>query len=140
MRVTTSRWWWAVTLAGLSVLQLLALAWFGPRRGLQFRDVQELKTWADVRGLHCRSDWKDGRVTDGLAVSVRPLTWEQVMRLFPKGAPGKGPNWEGVIWAINCSADLEALAEPPYGECRVWGGILVSGDRRLLDRLESEEQ
>jgi hypothetical protein len=94
MRVPTFRWWWAVALAGLSVLPLLlAQARFGPRRGLQFRDVQELKTWAEDRGLHCRSDWKAGRVTYSLAVSVHPLTWEQVVRL--QALPRQGPHWEG---------------------------------------------
>jgi hypothetical protein len=132
--------WRAVALAGLAVWPLLVLAqaWLGPRQGLRFRDVRELQAWAEGRGLHCRSDREDGRVTTGLAVSTRPLTWERAGRLC-QGAPGQGPGWEGVIWAINRPANLNALAGAPWdAESRVWGEVLATGDRRLLDRIEGE--
>jgi hypothetical protein len=130
-----------LVLVALAVLPLLwlAQAWLGPPQGPRFRDVRELQAWAEGRGLHCRSDWQDGRVTAELALSTRPLTWEQVGRLC-RAAPGQGPDWEGVIWAVNRSAALEDLPVPPWdGECRVWGGVLVTGDRRLLDRIERGE-
>jgi hypothetical protein len=140
MGVLNARGWRPVALATLAGLPLLwlALARLTPRQGLRFGNVRELKAWAEGRGLHCRSDWEDGRVTDGLAVSTRPLTWEQVGRLC-RAAPGKGADWEGVLWAVNRASALEVVPTPPGdGECRVWGGILVTGDRHLLDRLEGE--
>jgi hypothetical protein len=139
MNTPRTRWWY-VALAGLAGLPLLwfARAWVGPRQGLCFRNVGELKSWAEGRGLCCRSDWEDGRVTGGLAVSTRPLTWEQVGGLC-RATTGQGAHWEGVIWAINWPPGSSRLPTPPWdGECRVWGGILVTGDRRLLDRLEGE--
>jgi hypothetical protein len=139
--MSTPRPWlkWQVALAGLSVLlALLARAWLGPRQGPRFRNVRELRAWAERRGLHCRSDAQDGSVTGGVAVSTRPLTWEHVGRLC-RAAPGKGARWEGVIWAMNRARGVDTLPTPPWdGECRVWGGILVTGDRRLLDRIEGE--
>jgi hypothetical protein len=138
MSVPRPRLWFPLGLVALAVppLLLLSRAWLGPRQGLRFSDIRELKAWAEGRGLHCRSDWQDGRVTGGLALSTRPLTWEQVGRLC-RAAPGQGPDWEGVIWAIDRSSALGALAGPPWnGECRVWGGVLVSGDSALLDRIE----
>ena len=91
MGVPRRRLWFLVVLVGLAVLPLLwlARAWLGPRQGPHFGNVQELKAWAEGRGLHCRSDWQDGRVTSGLAISTRPLTWEQVGRLC-LAAPGRG--------------------------------------------------
>src|SRR5262249_14284532 len=108
--------------------------------GLRFRDVRELKAWAEGRGLHGRSDWQDGRVTGGLALSPRPLTWEQVGRLC-RAAPGRGPAWEGGLWAGARSAAVGAVAGPPWhGACRVWGDVLVSGAPALLDRVERGER
>jgi hypothetical protein len=140
MSIPRFRGWWQVALAGLAVvpLWLLGQAWLGPREGLRFRNVRELKAWAEGRGLHCRSDWEDGRVTSGLAVSTRPLTWEQVGRLC-LATPGQGAGWEGVIWAVNWPCGPDPTRQPPWdGESRVWGKVLVTGDRGLLDRLEGE--
>jgi hypothetical protein len=140
MRILKPRLWWYVALAGVALLPLLLLtpARRSPRQGLQFRNVKELKAWAEGRGLYCRSDWEDGRVTDGLAISTRPLSWEQVGRLC-RSAPGNGAAWEGILWAMAPPADRDGVPVPPWaGECRAWGGILVTGDRALLDRLEAE--
>jgi hypothetical protein len=140
MSLPRSRRGRCVLFAGLSVLPLLwlAQAWLGPRPGPRFRDVRELKAWAEGRGLHCRSDWEDGRVTSGLAISTRPLTWDQVGRLC-LAAPGRGAGWEGVIWAINWPSGPGPARQLPWdGESRVWGQVLVTGDRGLLDRLERE--
>src|SRR5215469_5581564 len=84
---------WSLTLAGLTLLPFLwvALAWLGPRPSPQFRSVRDLKAWAERRGLYCCSDRKDGRVTAGLALSTRPLSWEQV-----SGIPKEpGAHWDG---------------------------------------------
>jgi hypothetical protein len=140
MRTLKPRLWWYVGLAGLALLPLLLMvqARRDRRQGPQFSDVQELKTWAEGRGLYCRSDWEDGRVTDGLAVSTHPLTWEQVGRLC-RSRPGKGADWDGVLWAMAPPSDRDATPVLPWaGECRVWGKIFVTGDPALLDRLESE--
>jgi hypothetical protein len=108
-------------------------AWFGPRRPPAFCDVRELQAWAGRRGLHCRSDSKDGKVTRSLAVSIRPLTWEEAACAvrYRRG------NLPGVLWAINWSPSLKL---PPGGAaCRVWGQVLVTGDPHLLDRLERDD-
>jgi hypothetical protein len=142
MRILKPRLWWYVALAGLSVLPLLLLAQArrSPQPDLQFRNVRELKAWAEGRGLYCRSDWEDGRVTDGLAISTHPLTWEQVGRLC-RSMPGKGGDWEGVLWAMTPPSDREVIPVLPWaGECRVWGEILVTGDPALLDHLEGESK
>jgi hypothetical protein len=142
MRCLKPRLWWYVALAGLALLPLLLFTQprHRPRQGLQFASTQELKAWAEGRGLYCRSDWEDGRVTDGLAISTRPLTWEQVGRLC-RSAPGKGAEWQGVIWAMAPPGDRDAVPVLPWdGECRAWGEILVTGDRAFLDRLEGESK
>ena len=122
--------------AGLVCL-LVAPAWLAPGRAPCFRDVQELRAWAEARGLHCQSDRQDGRIFNGMAVSTRPLTWLDAggwARLQLSGHEGAG-----LVWAINRGPNLDRLSGPPwYGECRAWGGILVTGDPRLLDRLEAE--
>jgi hypothetical protein len=140
MTVPRPRLWFSIGLVALSVLPLLWLgqAWFGPRQGLRFRNVRELAAWAEGHGLHCRSDAQDARVTNGLALSRRPLSWEQVGALR-KAGQGQRPEWKGVIWAMNFSPALKALSEPPWdGECRVWGDVLVTGDPVLLDAVEQE--
>jgi hypothetical protein len=134
--------WRYFAMAPLVLLPILLLGYekLRPRHGPQFSNVQELKAWADHRELYCRSDWEDGRVTAGLAVSIHPLTWEQVGRLCV-GRQKHGPQWEGIIWAINRQTDLDATPVAPWdGECRDWGVILVTGDRRLLDLIELEER
>jgi hypothetical protein len=139
MTMPSFRPWLPVALAGAGVLAILLLihAWAGPRPGPRFRDVRDLKGWAERHGLYCRSDWQDGRVTAGLAVSTSPLTWERVSCL-PRGDVKAAP-WQGVVWAINRTPALDGMPAPPLdGECRVWGGILVTGDPRLLDHIEGE--
>jgi hypothetical protein len=129
---------WPLTLAGLTLLPFLwvALAWVGPQPSPQFRSVRDLQAWAERRGLYCCSDRKDGRVTAGLALSTRPLSWEQVSGI----AKEPGAHWDGVVWAVDVTPQVEGMSEPPWqGECRRWGRILVTGDCRLLDRIESEE-
>jgi hypothetical protein len=141
MKVPRPRLWFSVLFIGLAVLPLLWLGqtWFGPRQGPRFRDVRELAAWAADHGLHCCSDWRDGRVTTGLALSRHPLTWEQV-GLLSRAIPGRGPEWEGIIWATNYSTALKGLTGPPWqGECRLWGDVLVTGDPVLLDRIERGE-
>jgi hypothetical protein len=111
---------------------------FGPGRSPAFRDVRELQGWAERRGLYCRSDRKDDKVVFTLAVATRPLTWEQVNShaLRPPG-PAVDHAWQGVVWAINRPANAANMAAPPwFGECRAWGGVLVTGDRSFLDQLE----
>jgi hypothetical protein len=138
MKTPMLRGWWSLALAGAAAAALLALAaaWPGQRSALRFRDVRELRAWAERRGLHCRSDWQDGRVTATLALSAHPLSWEDVSRLCP-GARGGGAGREETVWAVNCSPGLEELPVPPWnGECRAWGDVLVTGDPELLDRLE----
>jgi hypothetical protein len=95
--------------------------------------------WAERRDFYCRSDWEDGRVTATLALSIHPLTWEQVERLCVAGHK-QGPQWEGIIWATNRQTNPDVTPVSPWdGEYRDWGGILVTGDRRLLDLIEREE-
>jgi hypothetical protein len=130
--------WRPLALGGLVVLPVLVLTQtcLGPRQGPCFRNVQELKTWAEERGLYCQSDRRDGKVAAKLALSTRPLTWQQVGGLLKQ----PGAHWDGVIWAINRTTGTDAAPVPPWnGECRVWGGILVTGDRHLLDRIEDDE-
>jgi hypothetical protein len=141
MSLLRFRLWRPVALAGFLVLPLLVLTQtcLGPRQGPCFRNVEELKTWAEERGLYCQSDRRDGKVAAGLALSTRPLTWQQVGGLC-RTTGGEGAAWEGIIWAINRTTGGDAAPVPPWnGECRVWGGILVTGDRHLLDRIEDEE-
>jgi hypothetical protein len=139
MRVLKPRLWGYATLAGLAVLLLLlALARQGAREGLRFRNVQELKVWAEGHGLYCRSDWEDGRVTDGVAIATHPLTWEQVGRLC-RSMPGAGDEWDGVLWAMTLPGNRDVEPILPWGgDCRRWGEILVAGDPALLDRLEGK--
>ena len=123
----------AVPLLGLSLARPVAP---GPPR---FHNVRELKAWAEARGLYCRSDAKDGRVSHGLAVSTRPLTWEEVASLGLLRRPGHEAGLAGILWAINRGREVDSLRGPPwYGECRAWGCILVTGDVKLLDRVEAE--
>jgi hypothetical protein len=138
MKILKSRLWWPVALAGLILLLLLlARSKLSSPQGLKFSNVQELKVWAEGRGFHCQSDREDGRMTTALAVSTHPLTWEQVGHLC-RSTPGERDEWKEVIWAINLPSDWEAAPVLPWaGECRLWGGILVTGDRHLLDRLET---
>jgi hypothetical protein len=131
------RGWWSTALAGAAAAALLTLAQVWPARpaGPRFRDVRELRAWAAGRGLYCRSDWEDGRVTAALAVSTRPLTWGEVGRLCP--AAGARLAGKGVLWAVNRSPGLDGMPAPPWdGECRAWGGILVTGDPDFLDVIE----
>jgi hypothetical protein len=134
--------WRYFAMAPLIVLPILLLGYekLRSRPGPQFHNVQQLKAWAESREFYCRSDWEDGRVTSSLAVSIRPLTWEQVGRLCV-GRHRQGPQWEGIIWAIDRQTNLDVAPVPPWdGECRDWGGIQVTGDPRLLDRIEHEER
>jgi hypothetical protein len=134
------RIWRYLAFAGLALVPLLALApmCFGPRQGVHFRDVRDLKAWAEDHDLNCRSDRKDGTVSAGLAISTRPLTWKQVGGLC-RARPGQEIKWEGVIWAINRPAGMDAMPASPWqSHYRIWGGILVTGDRNLLDRMEAE--
>jgi hypothetical protein len=140
MTVLRPRIWRFAALAGLTVVPLLVLAKtsFGPGQGVRFSDVQELKVWAENHGLYCRSDRRDGKVSSGLAISTRPLTWKQVGGLC-RARPGQRVEWEGIIWAINRPASADGISASPWqSECRVWGGILVTGDRHMLDRIEGE--
>jgi hypothetical protein len=140
MSVPRSPFWRYIAVAPLIVLPILLIGYekLGSRHGPHFNSVQELKAWAGSRELYCRSDWEDGRVSAGLAVSIHPLTWEQVGRLC---VGRQGPQWEGIIWAIDRQTNSDVAPVPPWdGECRDWGGILVTGDRRLLDRIEHEER
>jgi len=120
---------WFSLVFGLLLVLLLG-PWFRPQPYPNFNNVQELVAWAKDHGLHYRSDWQDGRVTSGITLSTRQITWEQIC-LLCRAAPGQRPNWKGVIWAI----DRGTLTTPPW-ECRVWGKILVTGDPALLDRIE----
>jgi hypothetical protein len=138
MSILRPRSWLYVALVGLGGLLLLAQAGRGPRPGPCFGNVQELKAWAEGCGLYYRSDWEDGRITDGLFVSTHPLEWERVGCLC-RGAPGQSARWEGIIWATAPPGDWDTTPLSPWGaDCHVWGGILVTGDRRLLDRIEAE--
>jgi hypothetical protein len=132
------RGWVSVGLAVAAVplLLWLAQAALGPSPAPDFSDVRALQAWAEAHGLYCRSDWQDGRVTAAVAVSTRPLTWEEVGRLCP-GDRERGSRWQGVVWAVTRSPAVDATPGTPWGgECRAWGGILVTGDPALLDDIE----
>jgi hypothetical protein len=136
MKTVMHRRWLPVAGATAALLLALAVAWWGRRHAPAFRDVGELQARAECQGLYCRSDRQDGRVTTALAISTRPLTWEELGWLCP-GVLAPRAAGSGVAWAVNRSADLDGMPAPPWdGECRVWGGVLVTGDPELLDRLE----
>jgi hypothetical protein len=137
MSLIRFRCWRSVGAASLLIVLLAVVerTWLRPQ-GRRFADVRELKTWAEARGLFCRSDRRDGEVREGLAVSTHAMTWEQAGGLC-RATPGEGPDWKGVVWAINLYSKLGVKTGPPWnGECRVWGSIIVTGDRSLLDQLE----
>ena len=143
MSLLRPRLGWQVVLVGLMVppLLLLAKAWLGRRQGPRFANVWELKAWAETHGLYCRSDAKDGRVSRGLAVSTRALTWEEVASLGLVRRPGHEAGLAGILWAVNRSSEVDSLRGPPwYGECRAWGGVLVTGDPDFLDRIEADRE
>jgi hypothetical protein len=69
-------------------------------------------------------------------VSTRPLTWQEVAHLCR--LPGRERGWDGLVWAINRDPTGFPVVQTPWeGECRIWGGILVTGDPRLLDWIEA---
>jgi hypothetical protein len=121
-----------------ALLLVLAPPWFGPPPGPRFRDVAELRAWAEARGLYWRSDRPDNKVTFGLVVSTRPVGWEEAnsIALF---RPGKGRREvpEGTLWAVNCAPSLRL--PPGAGDWRVWGDVVVTGDPPFLDRIERGE-
>jgi hypothetical protein len=144
MRAAICRWRVAVVAGatGAALLLALTLDRVAAPAPPQFRDVCELKAWAEARGLCCQSDREDGRVQRTLVVSTRPLTWQQVAHMCRIRLPGRerGPErgWDGIVWAINRDPTGIRLVQPPWeGECRTWGGILVMGDPRLLDWIEA---
>jgi hypothetical protein len=127
--------WLAALAVGVAVPLGLAPAWFRSREAPQFQDVRELQAWAERRGLYCRSDRADNKVTRWLAVATRPVSWDEAnsVPLWRPGARRHGA-LPGVVWAANCSP---SLALPPGGgACRVWGQVVVAGDPQLLDRIE----
>jgi hypothetical protein len=128
---------WLVGLAGAATLLLVLLLGRPLPRGVpRFRDVRELQGWAEGHGLYCRSDREDGRVVGGLAISTRPLAWGEMVALCKRDRQC-GTRWVGVVWALDRSPGLDEMPAPPWdGECRLWGGVLVTGDPALLDRIE----
>ena len=142
MRAAICRWRVAVVAgaAGAALLSL-TLGRLAAPAPPQFRDVRALKAWAEARGLCCQSDRADGRVLQTLVVSTQPLTWLEVAHLGIRRLPGRERGWAGIVWAIDRDPTGVPLAQPPWeGECRVWGGILVTGDPRLLDWVEAAGQ
>jgi hypothetical protein len=132
-------WLTLVACAGALALLLLPFTCFSPHALPQFRDVVELRTWAEGHGLHCRSDRKDGKVGGGLAVSTRPLKWEEVVPLT-KGRQVLGPAWSQIVWAVNRTPGLASMPAPPWdGECRIWGDVVATGDPALLDLIERSQ-
>ena len=131
----------AAAFAGL--LGFLTLPHLGPPEPPAFASVQELADWARARGLHCRSDLRSGEVGPAVAVSTRPLTWQDANTLRKGTGPGGSelPAWAGVLWAARLSPNLADMPGPPWDRpCRVWGNLLVTGDQDLLDRIEQERQ
>ena len=130
--------WLLGMVCSLALLVLVPLSRLTPRGDAAFRNVAELQAWAEGHGLYCRTDREDGRMGGGLALATRPLGWVEVMML-PKGEPTLRPIWRGVVWAMNRSTGLDGMPAPPWeGECRVWGGVIATGDPALLDRIEKE--
>lgn len=128
----------AALTGAVACLGLLPFWYLGRTGAAQFRNVQELRGWARTHGLHCRSDRQDGTVTNALAVSTRPLDWEELVHLH-KAPAEPGPQWSGIVWVLNRSANLDDMPAPPWaGPCRDWGGVVATGDPRLLDRIERE--
>jgi hypothetical protein len=121
---------WPAAFAGLTLMALVLFA-KQHEQSPRFRDVLHLRAWAEDHGFQCQSDRCDGQVANGVAVSTRRLTWEEVGGL---DRCVRGPAWDGIAWAINISPTVQTL--PWYGECRVWGGVIVTGDPRLLDYIQ----
>jgi hypothetical protein len=72
-----------------------------------------------------------------MAVSSRPLTWEDVGSLPPKAGPVTG-RWKGIIWAARRCPQDGGLPAGQWAAPRVWGELHVMGDPALLDRIECE--
>lgn len=137
MSLIRSRCWLSVGVTSLLLVLLAVLerTWLHPP-GRRFADVSELKAWAEAHAFFCQSDREDGDAREGVAVSTHAITWEQAGGLC-RATPGEDPAWTGVIWAANLYSKLGMqIARPWNGECRLWGNIIVTGDRLLLDQLE----
>jgi hypothetical protein len=108
--------------------------------GPVFKDARDLNVWAEQHGFFCRSDREDGEVVHALGVSTHAMTWEEMNSLCLHTLRPHC-EWNGVIWAVNIYSQFGTLSHVPWsGEVRIWGNIIVTGDRALLDRIEQERR
>jgi hypothetical protein len=102
-----------------------------PARPTNPQTMEEVAAIARDRGLHYRSDRKNGTFGLRLIISETPLTWERVA-LFGL-TPGSEAAWNGTVavlrnWQI-------CFLPTPNEQTQVWGKFVLYGDPALIQRL-----
>jgi hypothetical protein len=105
-----------------------------------FRSLKQAKAELEAAGYYCCSDREDGKVdAGGFLVSREKWTSQevnQITRSRPIGSQSKTIAWVTMrelehiqLWSVPVCADV-----------RVWGNVLVMGDRSFIDEIESSLQ
>jgi hypothetical protein len=106
-------------------------------RPTHFDNVHEFREFAVKNHLLLHPSGARGTVgaEDNFYVSDRPVSLEQLLSLTKHNC-GLGSEWRGIIWVHGDSRRSYMWAESIGGHRRLWGNLLVAGDKKLLERVE----
>lgn len=122
------------TLLALALAALGAAAWALSRNTQrEFDDLRDFSEWAQSRGIAVRD-----RMPNGTLVSDR-ISAERLREIVytSREISGAPDGWNGLAAAVYFSGKGEPPPAPAGTASRSWGRVLVFGDPRLLDRIDS---
>lgn len=93
------------------------------------RSLEEVVAVAEQRGLHWRSDRRDGLIANRVLVAEAPLTFEQAS-LISCASPEQ-PAGRGTVVVYRHGASILDMPSSAV----LWGGVLLFGDPGVIHRL-----
>ena len=120
---------------GLCSVLLVLSPWFFRMTTIAFTDLEAAQDQLIAAGYHCTSDRIDGKLSFGFLVTRDPIDWEEVGEMLK--ASSTAQIWEGKVWVTAVGDNFQLQAVPDVPGARVWGKVVVFGDRKFLDEIEA---
>jgi hypothetical protein len=83
----------------------------------------------------CNDGRNDGTI---FFIADHLLSADDLLPVATRRDCGLTAGWRGIVWAAQASTPSLTI-HPEHGiggYCRVWGNVIVAGDKQLLDRIE----
>ena len=98
--------------------------------------VDDLATLAKNSDLYVHSGVEDGEISGNFYLADHPIDLDDVDAVSTRDQCGLTKEWKGIVWVSQTQFPYGTLSPSSIGgNRRVYGNVLVAGDKALINRV-----